>query len=272
MTMNSRLILLCTLLIPLGLSAQNDTLRNNHYLELSALGSASAFRDQGVSPLLYEGFMIIGGGRYLHEKGKWSNSYEVMAGVGFYEVSRLAIYEASSINFAYGGHTRYEFWSSPSLRLRYEGGIRFHGYTNIRSNPNFLNASSGVESLNTLFLSNYLEWQFTRRKKMAKNAGEPVRRRLVSLEVNLPLINTAWLTDYAYITDFTDGDTNSTDEHSLYWGGLRFQTRFTYRHFLKNGNALRFAYWWDYLRTPKGFNQLEMYNHSLEFALVIRLN
>lgn len=264
--------LLILLILPRVSTAQAKPGGPEQYLELAAHLGYSAFRDQGVSPLLYEGFLLLGGGRYTEQNGRWSGSFEVLGGVGFYDVTRQAVYESTSVNFAYGGHTRYAFWESDRLRMRYEGGVRFHGFTNIRSNPNLLNATTGVESLNTLFVSNQLTWQWVRPKKMQENEGEPVRRRLWSFELNLPLLNTAWLTDYAYIVDFTDGESTNTDEHSLHWGGWRMQTRLSYQHFLHNGNALRFTYWWDYLRTPESFNQLEFVNGAFEFALVYRLN
>ncbi len=242
------------------------------YLEITATAGLSSFRDVGVSPIIYNGFLIMGGVRYTYEGTRWQHSIEFDGGVGFYEATRFAVYKSTSINFAYGGFSRRQFWESGRLNLRYYGGVRFHGLTNVRSNPSLLNASNAVESINTLFLHNSLAWDLRFRKTDLTKAGAKPSRHELAFELNLPIVTTSWLPDYPYITDFTDGEPNSTKSHEFYWGGLRLQTRLTYRYFLPNGNALRFTYWWDYTRTPEGFNQLDFINHTLQFGLVMRLN
>lgn len=242
------------------------------YLEVTATAGLSSFRDVGVSPILYNGFLFMGGIRYTYEGTRWQHSAEFDGGVGFYEVTRFAVYESNTINFAYGGYSRRQFWEADNLNMRYHGGVRLHGFTNVRSNPSLLNASSGVESINTLFLHNSLAWDLRFRKTDLSKAGARPSRHELAFELNLPLVTASWLPDYPYITDFSDGEPNSTKSHEFYWGGLRLQSRLTYRYFLPNGNALRFTYWWDYARTPDGFNQLDFINHALQFGLVMRLN
>ena len=245
---------------------------NEHFLDVSASIGYSAFRDQGVSPILYQGFTVLGGLRYTMENELWDFSVEGEGGVGFYEATRLAVYETSTIHVGYGGHLRRQFWASESARLRYEGGLRLHGLVNVRRNSSLFNAATGVTNINTLFLSNELTWLVSLREKTKKSGRTITRRRPLSLEVNIPLLNVAWLPDYAYITEFTHGEPRTIGEHKLYWGGLRFQTRLSYRHFFTNGNALRFSYVSDYVRTSETFNQIDFINHAFQFSLVMRLH
>jgi len=269
-----RYLLCLFILLLLQTATGQDTEKPVHpeYLEITATVGLSSFRDVGVSPILYNGILVMGGIRYTYEGTNWQHSLEFDGGVGFYEVTRFATYESNTINFAYGGFSRRQFWEADNLNLRYHGGVRLHGLTNVRSNPSLLNASSGVESINTLFLHNSLAWDLRFRKTDLTKAGAKPSRHKLAFELNLPIVTASWLPDYPYITDFTDGEPNATKSHEFYWGGLRLQTRLTYRYFLPNGNALRFTYWWDYARTPDGFNQLDFINHALQFGLVMRLN
>lgn len=256
-------------------SVQND-LRYGKYLGVGILGDYQSSRDFGVSPLTYKGYHFGGTGELGFEGKRWDIAIDGGVGVGESKVTKVAVFTAESTVFYYNGRFLYKIWDKNEGKLDFRAGLHLGGYSAQRVTPAFLNASLVWESINTLFVSGKLNWRLSytqsERKLLFIKQREGTRYLKLSTQFSLPVLNSVWRPDYAYIDDFSDGEADVFENNKLRFGGLRLQWRSDAYYYLLNGNAIRLSYLWDALRSSGEINRLELGHHQLLLGMMIRLN
>jgi hypothetical protein len=265
---------------PLILNAQVNTskdLRFGTYLNISGTGSYSKFRDFGVSPLTYRGVMYGGMGELAFDRSRWDVAVGGGGLVGTLSEKSLFTTQATAYAIYYNTQGLYRFWQKKDQAFDLRGGLQFNGWVNIRETPNFNNASTALEALNTLSGALKFNWRMAREQKGRKllwifPTKPGIRLIKLSSQVSLPLVHTAWRPKYAYIDDFTNGKTNFLERNDFKLGGYRFQWRNDLSYYLFNGNIFKISYQWDAQRTGNVFNRLEIGHHLLSVGYSIRMN
>ena len=256
-------------------STQTD-LRYGKYLSVSTLLDYQGSKDQGVSPLIYRGLLFGGMAELGFEGTRWDIAIDGGVGVGESSVEKVATFFSETTTFFYNGRFLYKFWEKEEGKLDLRAGLHIGGYSSQRVTPAFLNASLAWESINTLFATGKLNWRTSHEQSAGKflfirhRAG--TRHIKFSTQLSLPILNSAWRPDYAYIDDFSDGESDVFNNNKLQFGGLRFHWRSDGYYYLLNGNVLRFTYLWDAQRSPGEINRLELSHHQVQLGMMIRLN
>lgn len=258
-------------------SAEARDIRFGPYLGLSGGVDLSRLRDWAVSPLIYKGPLFLGKADLTNEGRKWDITWvEFGFGTGEISATRGAIYNSDVNTFYYGGSFLRQVWKAKKPALDLRTGLVFHGISNFRQTPAFLNAASVVESLNTLMLGARLNWRikkdFSPGHFLFFKWRGGLRHYKLSTQFNLPLLHTAWRPDFSYLDDFSAGDTTVGRNNDLSLGGLRLQAKTDFTYYLRNGNAFRFSYWWDVQQSPGELNRLETAHHIGQLSLMVRLN
>jgi hypothetical protein len=250
--------------------------QNVRYLGIAALTDYTVLRDLGVSPLNYDGLLLGGTGALVFEGPRWDLNFEGGVGQGDLQRVKVGTYTSSVLTFFYAGHVLRRFWQNEKENLDFKAGLQFGGYSSQRQTPAFLNAGTVWESLNSAFLSGKMTWNIRKQQSagklffIKKKAG--TRHYKLSTQLSLPLLHTAWRPGYAYLDDFTDGDTKVYENNEFKTGGFRIHWRSEFTYFLLNGNGFRLGYTWDAQKTAGQINPLELTHHYLQTAVLIRLN
>lgn len=262
------------------LSAQEKShqvdFRYGKYFNVAALLDYQSSRDFGVSPLVYRGFHYGGMAELGFEGPRWDISVDGGLGVGESSLTKVAIFNSESTVFYYNARFLRKIWDKEEGKLDFRAGLHLGGYAAQRVTPAFLNASLVWESINTLFASGKLNWRLSHAQSAGKflfiRQREGLRHIKLSTQLSLPLLNSVWRPDYAYIDDFSDGDADVFANNKLNFGGLRLQWRSDAYYYLLNGNALRLTYLWDAQRSANAINRLELSHHQMVLGIMIRLN
>lgn len=245
------------------------------FLAAGGGGSFLSLRDLGVSPIYYDGYLALGHLALVAQKKRFSYTVFGTYGYGLIKTTRLSTYQSSVHNVNYGGDFLHQVRTYPS-NLQLKVGAALQGVTNVRFNPSFRNASSTVESINSLAASAKLEWFIQRDGPRRFLWLIPVRKGLrahkLSYQLNIPLLTGIWSPAFPYLDDFTEGTIDYQKKNELKFGGWRFSNRFDYQYFLKNGNALQLSYNWEVFKGPNDFGRIEYGQHQLFLAFLIRLN
>jgi hypothetical protein len=269
------LLLFCSSLV-WGQNEPEKDFRFGRYLSIAALTDYAVLRDLGVSPLSYDGLLVGGTGALAFEGPRWDLNFEGGVGQGDLQRVKVGTYTSSVLTFFYAGHVLRRFWQNEKENLDFRAGLQIGGYSGQRQTPAFLNAGTVWESLNSAFASGKLTWRITKKQEagkllfIKKRAG--TRFYKLSSQLSLPLLHTSWRPGYAYLDDFTDGDTKVYENNEFKTGGFRIQWRSEFTYFLLNGNGLRLGYTWDAQKSAGDINPLELTHHYLQTAVLIRLN
>lgn len=250
--------------------------RYGKYFNVAALLDYQSSRDFGVSPLVYRGFHYGGMVELGFEGPRWDISIDGGLGVGESSVAKVATFVSESTVFYYNARFLRKIWDKDEGKLDFRAGLHVGGYAAQRVTPAFLNASLVWESINTLFASGKLNWRLSHRQSAGKflfiRKQEGLRQIKLSTQLSLPLLNSVWRPDYAYIDDFSDGEADVFANNKLNFGGLRLHWRSDAYYYLLNGNALRLTYIWDAQRSANAINRLELGHHQMVLGIMIRLN
>jgi len=252
---------------------------NYPFGDFLAVGGGStrlSLRDQGVSPLYYDGFLALGQMEFQTRTPRYSWSLYGSYGYGTLKASRLATYQSSIHHISYGSDYLRGV-KDLGARWQLAAGAHLQGMTNIRYNPSFRNAGSTAESINSLGASAKITWLIDRERSKRRFLWIfPVRhnRRVqqLSYQLNIPLLTAIWSPAFPYLDDFTEGTVDYLQKNELKWGGIRLSNRFNYLYYLKNGNALRLTYHWEVFQGPDDFGRIGLGQHQAAFAFLIRLN
>lgn len=273
------IVIFCFLLLgqlPAQEKSMQADFRYGKYFNVAALLDYQSSRDFGVSPLVYRGFHYGGMVELGFEGPRWDISLDGGLGVGESSIAKVATFVSESTVFYYNARFLRKIWDKDEGKLDFRAGLHLGGYSAQRVTPAFLNASLVWESINTLFASAKVNWRHSHAQSAGKflfiRQREGLRHIKLSSQLSLPILNSVWRPDYAYIDDFSDGDADVFANNKLNFGGLRLQWRSDAYYYLLNGNALRLTYLWDAQRSADAINRLELGHHQMVLGIMIRLN
>lgn len=276
--MKQYFFILSLLLLTGTMFAQDEapTYHLGDFLEAGGGASKLKIRDLGVSPLYYEGYAPLGHLSLLRETSKYSWSIYGTYGYSTLEATRLIIHQSSVHNINYGFNFHYNIKDfRPDLHLKVGGA--YQGFTNIRYTPSFRNASSTVESINSIAASAKIEWVLDHTKERRRFlwlVPMPAGRRVskLSYQLSVPLATSIWSPAFPYLDDFTEGTIDYNRKNELKFGGFRLNNQLDYTYYLKNGNGVQLSYFWEVFKGPDDFGRIELAQHQALFTFLIRLN
>jgi len=270
-----RFLLLC-MLFPCLLSAQEQV--QGTYFSAGPLGHVSALRDFGVSPLIYDGLTYGGYGGFYHqgERLQWRLAGSLETDT--LDATEIATFESTVYLYCFEAELLYRVWRSTNEKLAVNTGLAYLGQINDRDTPSFLNAGSVTEAFNTLLLRAQFRFTLRRDREQGRTLflfprAAGTRRHEFTADLGLPTIQVNWRPGFAYLEDFSDGDSSSNDRNDFRVGGFHLRAGLGYRYYLLNGNAIGLSYAWDYLETGADApHLLELSRHSAQLNLLFRLN
>jgi hypothetical protein len=150
---------------------------------------------------------------------------------------------------------------------------------NLRVNPSLQNNAGGLEIFNTLFASARISRDVSRLEEKKTKILWLIpwrripRRRTLSFQLNAALMNNNYRNGYIY-----SNHANITNKPNIVYNynfnafsGYRLNTALEYSIFLSNGNAFRYSWNWDALRSGEQFNRFEMGHHAFQLAFLFHL-
>lgn len=181
-----------------------------------------------------------------------------------------------SVNLDLGKLYRIDRYSNDKYSLKAGGTFLITG--NIRSNPSLQNSSFGYELIYNLMASAKLSRDVSRKTTKSgkilflKYNWKP-RRRLLSYQLNIGLMNAHLRNGYAYVDQeqLVNNPSLFADyEHTLF-EGFRINSALRYTIFFDKGHAIRFAYLWDALTTRQENAAFEMANHQFNVSILFNI-
>jgi len=270
-----------------GLSAQEESSKKAlnkarpKYFEIGLQNGYSYHRDLATSPNFYRGYTS---GINLHYH-RFDALRERRFGFTYYSGNyRFSVLNESARSrfstFQLDFEELYQIKRFAKRKYQLKAGGKLIGNFNLRVNPALQNASVGYEIVYNLMGSVQLSRDVSRTE--AKSAkflwlipyNWKPRKRLISYQLNLGLINANVRNGYAYVNQ--RGVTNEfplfADYRHNFFSGFRMNAVLRYTVYLKNENALRFSYLWDAYTTGGKVDQFEMANHLIGAALLFDLS
>lgn len=264
------------LLSTASLSGQSPDPVRFTYLGLSSGVHYGYLRDQGVSPLTFQGPLLHGQANGFWERERWELDLEAGFAYGKFEAIRSFVTSSTVNNIQHHAAFYRQFWRTSNQRLQARGGLAYRGFTNYRITTAFRNNASVIESINSLMGGIKLQWDgyintspgrwFIFRRK----GGQ--RHFRINTQLEFPVLHSAWRPSFAYLNDFTDGDSNLGSTNQLYFGGFRGYSRNEFWYYMRNGNAWKLSYTLDLQRSKEPFHNLETVQHRTQLGLFVRLN
>lgn len=251
------------------------------YLELGAQFGYSYFRDLATSPIFFSG-ATSGASLHYHRFDSLKETrygMSVLAGnYGFSVRGESNNSSFSSIQVNYSRLFPLKRFSNQNYKLK-AGGL-LQGNLNFRIDPALQNAGFGYEVIYNLMASAKVSRDISREKArsgkflwLIKYDWQP-RKRLVSYQLNVGVINGNVRNGYAYVNQ--RGITNEfplfADYENNLFSGFRMNAALRYTIYLNNGNALRFSYLWDAYTTGGEVDQFEFASHLFSAALLFDLS
>ncbi len=182
----------------------------------------------------------------------------------------------NSLHLEFGKLYRIERFSNDKYSVKAGGLLLISG--NTRSDRALQNASFGSELIYNLMASAKVSRDVGRKKVKSgkiwfiKYNLKP-RKRLLSYQLNLGLLNAHIRNGYAYVSQnsvINESPLFVDYEHSFF-EGFRLNSALRYTIFLDSGHALRFAYIWDAYSTNEEESTLEMANHLFNISVLFKL-
>ena len=240
------------------------------YIGFGAGRNFSKFRDFATSPLFYKGKAMAFTLSRLKYDDKLENNLEFTYSFGKYGTDAY-VSSVSTIFLDYSQLYQINKWSSE--KWNFKAGGKASANVNLRINPSFQNNQLGIDGFFTLFGSFKVTRNLTRNQPESKKFlfvkyGKSTRKRALSFQYNLGLLNNTLRNGYAY----TD-DSSVRNEFGILKGyefkvfsGLRMSSALNYTMALKNKNEIMISYVWDAYKTGGSYDKFEMANHMLKFT------
>lgn len=243
------------------------------------------FRDFATSPLFYAGFKA----GFIH----YSRIIETPVNAHEWHVQLKAGTAASlgmsSENTAssIGGHLSFSYRYLHKLQAlddrvaHVQLGATLISTQNLRVNSSLQNNNPGVENISNLMFSGKLIRDLSRESPrtvhfyLFKKTFQPVRREL-HLAADVGLLNFNYRPGYAYIYEDEINGTETDmfaylfSDHRWSLNGWRLRTETGWTRYLKNGNAIRYAYQWDALHAPGRFEAYQQASHTFGLTYLFR--
>jgi hypothetical protein len=256
----------------IDLQAINDSLDNHLFKKrysLDILSGASYFylRDVGMSPLIYKGYNFSGNVNFNIEGKKFRHYTKLNFHNGGLKTLRHPQNSSKLSNLRGEADFYYtrKFHEIKQHHLGFFGGLNFNVLGNMRMHNRFGNNAYNydfVSSLNINFQTEYDFNLFKRKFKLTYIAFTPFAAFVVR-PFFASSIPSGFLEDFenekfksaiksGYLTSFNNF--------------RRFNNQFELCYYLKNQNALKIIYAWDYYQIEKT-HQVKLARHSLLFGL-----
>ncbi len=250
------------------------------YIQLSLGYDEARLRDYATSPLVYGGAarnIYVG---YLRSDAKRETSFGVDYIKGNYNVKVNDETALSSVTTLGLYYTRLYLINPISTeKWNFKAGGQAILTNIFRLNPSLQNNQLGDDIFFTLMGSAKATLDVSRQSPTSGtflwifNYNRPARKRDLSFQLNMGIINSNYRNGYAYTNhSVIINDANLFDGYEFnFFDGFRMSTSLEYTTFCKNGNALRWAYTWEGYQTSSNINQLETVHHKLSFSLLFGL-
>jgi hypothetical protein len=103
--------------------------------------------------------------------------------------------------------------------------------------------------------------------------NKPARKRNLSFQFNIGVLNGAYRNGYAYSGQSAVlNDPKLFDDYQFNLSGFRMSSALDYKIFLKNKNAIKLSYLWDAYKTGSDFETFEMAHHTFKFTFMFNTN
>ncbi len=186
----------------------------------------------------------------------------------------------STVNTPYLAYTRlYQVPLKLGEKWNFKLGASLDITGNMRMNPGLQNNAFGLEMFNTLFGSAKMSYDISRKKEkqgrfLLISYHLKPKTRILSYQLNLPLMNNTYRNGYAYTNASTiSNQTRLTDGYQYHaFSGFRMSSALHYDLYYPNGNILRLGYHWDAYRTAGDFDRFQMAHHYFQLALLFKTN
>ena len=252
--------------------------KSKYWMISAGIGSGK-FRDFGTAPLFFSGmpktFSLV---RIVNKKSK-----EVETGgaysFGNYSNTFNSHESVSATKIVDIYHSRlYLLNSESNKRWKLKVGGMAQNTANLRFNPSFLNAGTGIDVIPTIFGSIKFTRDISRYQALNKRflffkyTREP-KSRTISARLNVGLLNGSFRNGFTYIGQEAVLNKNKIlDGYQFSMTGQRYSTVLEYTIYRPNKNAIRWSYQWDAYKANGSFASLEMAQHSLKFAFLFNSN
>jgi hypothetical protein len=238
----------------------------------------SVFRDFATSPLFYRGNPLQYSLSWAKEEGRKDRrlTFRYQSGTYLPEIDAAKTpAKAHTIYLQYSRLWYIGTWKNTDLRLG--GMMDLSG--NLRVNAALQNNAGGLELFNTLFASVRISRDVSRLQEKTTKLLWLIpwrripRRRTLSFQLNTALINNNYRNGYIYSNhaNITNKPNPLYNYHFNAFSGYRMSTALEYAIFLNNGNAIRYSWNWDALRSGEQFNRFEMGHHAFQLAFLFHL-
>jgi len=253
---------------------------SNTYMEIGLGLGSGKFRDFATSPLFYSG---VQGGLNIAVKLDKS-THETYFGLS-YSVGKVSnitgsSYTSSLVNALGLYYQRLMVLRNLSTsKWTYFAGGQFNVTGTYRYNPSLQNNSTGMEMINSLFVSGKVARDVSRTIKKDKKLlfikyHLKPRVRNLSFQLNVGVMNNNLRNGYAYIDQSSVVNNPKVfGGYEYHWfKGFRMSSSFDYTIYLFNRNAVQVSYLWDAFHTGGEANRYEMGFHTIRFSILFKTN
>ena len=281
--MKKILFSLC-LLSSIALFSQDNQQQNNivsgNYLGINGGLASGVVRDLVTSPLYYTALMPAVTIDYKHFGKKSIFDFSFMTLNGIYIAATHDNYitgTGNSFDFDLSYYRLLESNSDDELKYYLGGGIG--NFTDFRVNNSFMNAAFTFDNFTDFGLNLRADWRIDRPEKQKKflwliKYTKKEKHYLLSGKIGLPVAT------IIYRPSFTNPGNSTLYDEALFEGykskvkvfsGLN--TDISVSRILKNGNMIRFGYYWDFITSGKSaVNRIDMSHHVFTFGLIFKIN
>lgn len=253
--------------LPFYAQAQEET-SNLRYFNLEAGGSWPKYQDEAISTLRYKGPAFSGGGGFLFRNEQRFHQIDVLFDMGFLsnDANGASMTEYNTtINYSYQRHIKDLSLNFLPEDLQWYVGGTFSSFWVLLDHSSFTNNSFNNSVYLTLNPSTTLLYDF----------GLWNRKFTASASAFLPIL--AFAVRPAYGSPKFEGFLDDPDEKpvgSFFESGklvtinkfFRLNTLYTLEYHLKNNNALRIRYMWDFYTYHETSRTVKAGTHMITFG------
>jgi len=256
-----RKLLLGALLLLIGFKPSAQNLFEGEYLLLGLGGQMENFKDDLVSPLIYEGYSGAAGIGWHSQHGAWQNNLAGHIAIGLQGPPSLndASNQTTTISGSINYSLRYRI-----LKLEKQSlflGLSSANLIGFRQHNLYRNSALSFSNFFSYGLS--AAWQY-RPKLRLWQTEIPLAWQS---EVNFPLAS--YLIMPGYIRQFFN-DESGLKTHAFIGDFWHLEMRHNLVYPLKNGNQIRLSYHWNYAEY-NGLNYISQAQHYLMLHLMFKL-
>ncbi len=273
------LFLMLIFQISFGQDIENDTIKIKafHYVLTGAGISSASYRDMGVSPLVYSGYMPVFSIAHKATKPQyiWDASIEYAFGSYNRNISNKNYSTSANNVFVQMNYLR-NITSEPDAVLIWMIGAGLSHNTSVRVSPHYMNSQFVMDNFSSLSINGRVQYDFSLKAKEKKiwflNCIRPERHYTFGIKLDVPFGTMIHRPGFSYVSHATTNEINEFDDykwHLLLFTGVRAKLELL--RFLENGNAVGISYHFNLFSSKQFLNQyLQMADQSLQLSLLYR--